>query len=155
MAMFGGGSISNKTSRLYQLLIEKDLAVSISGGVQATADPYLYDILTILPPGKSIDSVLQVIDDEIKRLQDKMVDDKEIKRAIKQAKALFAYGSENITNQAFWLGYASMFADHTWFDQYLPSIEQVNRESLLAAAQKYLNAEQRVIGIYRPKKNGK
>ena len=155
LAMFGGGSISNKTSRLYQLLIEKDLAVSISGGVQATADPYLYDILTILPPGKSIDSVLQVIDDEIKRLQDKMVDDKEIKRAIKQAKALFAYGSENITNQAFWLGYASMFADHTWFDQYLPSIEQVNRESLLAAAQKYLNAEQRVIGIYRPKKNGK
>ena len=155
LAMFGGGSISNKTSRLYQLLVEKDLAVSISGGVQATADPYLYDILTILPPGKSIDSVLQVIDDEIKRLQDKMVDDKEIKRAIKQAKALFAYGSENITNQAFWLGYASMFADHTWFDQYLPSIEQVNRKSLLAAAQKYLNAEQRVIGIYRPKKNGK
>ena len=155
LAMFGGGSISNKTSRLYQLLVEKDMAVSISGGVQATADPYLYDILAILPPGKSIDDTLKVIDEEIKRLQDKMVDEEEIRRAIKQAKALFAYGSENITNQAFWLGYASMFADHTWFDQYLPSIEKVNRERLLKTARKYLNSEQRVIGIYHPRNNGK
>ena len=41
----------------------------------------------------------------------------EIARAIKQARALFAYGSENITNQAFWLGYAEMFASYDWFTE--------------------------------------
>lgn len=155
LSMFGGGSISNKTSRLYQLLIEKDKAVSVSGGIQATADPYLYDILSILPPDKSIKEVLNIIEAQITRLQNELVDKQEIERAIKQAKALFAYGSENITNQAFWLGYASMFADHTWFDNYLPSIEQVSPEKIRQTAQKYLKTDQRVIGIYRPKNNGK
>jgi zinc protease len=153
--MFGGGSISNKTSRLYQLLVEQDKAVSISGGLQATIDPYLYDILAILPPGQPVEDTLQVIDDEIKRLQDHKVSPKDIQRAIKQAKALFAYGSENITNQAFWLGYSSMFAEPTWFDQYLPNLEKVDAERLLQAAQKYLSSEQRIIGIYHPKENGK
>jgi zinc protease len=50
LSMMGGGGVSNKTSRLYQALVEKDLAVSISGGVQATIDPYLYELLAILPP---------------------------------------------------------------------------------------------------------
>lgn len=155
LSMFGGGNVSNKTSRLYQLLVEKDLAVSISGGIQTTADPYLYDILTILPPEKSTKESLKVIDNEISRLQNELVTEEEIKRAIKQAKALFAYGSENITNQAFWLGYASMFADHTWFDNFLANIEQVNKDTLHQAARKYLNPKQRIIGIYHPRNNGK
>ncbi|MDK1029812.1 MAG: pitrilysin family protein, partial [Anaerolineae bacterium] len=36
--MFGGG-ISNKTSRLYRALVEKELTVSVQGGAQATIDP--------------------------------------------------------------------------------------------------------------------
>jgi zinc protease len=39
--MFGGGGISNKTSRLYHNLVERELAVSIHGGLQATLDPFL------------------------------------------------------------------------------------------------------------------
>ncbi len=155
LAMFGGGSISNKTSRLYRLLIEKDKAVSISGGLQATIDPYLYDILAILPTDKPVETVLKVIDEQIDSLQNEKVKDEEIARAVKQAKALFAYGCENITNQAFWLGYASMFADHTWFDQFIPSLERVDAENLMQTARKYLNSERRITGIYRPKENGK
>ncbi len=155
LAMFGGGHISNKTSRLYQLLVEKDLAVSVSGGPQATIDPYLYDILAILPPDQSVDDVLKVVDEEIARLQNEAVREEEIARAIKQAKALFAYGSENITNQAFWMGYASMFADHTWFENYISNLEKVNTETLLKTARKYLDSEHRIIGVYRPKDNAK
>ena len=38
--MFGGG-ISNKTSRLYRALVDKELAVSVHGGATATIDPFL------------------------------------------------------------------------------------------------------------------
>jgi len=155
LAMFGGGSISNKTSRLYQRLVEKDLAVSVSGSLQATIDPYLYDILVILPTDKTIDATIKAIDEEILKLQNIPIDEEEIQRAIKQAKALFAYGSENITNQAFWLGYASMFADYSWFDAYLPNLEQVHAKNLLRCAQRYLNSNRRLIGIYRSKNQGK
>jgi zinc protease len=153
LSMMGGGSVSNKTSRLYQALVEKDLAVSISGGVQATIDPYLYEMLAILPPDKSTDTALKTIDREISRLQQEKVSPQEIARAVKQAKALFAYGSESITNQAFWLGYASMFADHTWFETYIQQIEQVSPEQIINFAQRYLDPDHRIIGIYRPKNN--
>jgi zinc protease len=155
LSMMGGGSVSNKTSRLYQALVEKDLAVSVSGGVQATIDPYLYEILAILPPDKSVDKALGSIDREIERLQQEKVSPQEIARAVKQAKALFAYSSESITNQAFWLGYASMFADYSWFENYIQSIEQVSAEQILNFAQRYLGNDRRIVGIYRPKNNRK
>ena len=155
LSMMGGGGVSNKTSRLYQALVEKDLAVSISGGVQATIDPYLYELLAILPPERSTDAALKTIDREISRLQQEKVSPQELARAVKQAKALFAYGSESITNQAFWLGYASMFSDHTWFETYIQRIEQVSPEQIIAFAQRWLDPEHRIIGIYRPKNNRK
>ena len=50
--MFGGGGVSNKTSRLYRALVENNLAVSVGGGMQATIDPYLYDLsITVHPSG--------------------------------------------------------------------------------------------------------
>lgn len=152
LSMMGGG-VSNKTSRLYQALVEKELAVSISGGVQATIDPYLYELLAILPPEKSTDAALKTIDREITRIQQEKVSPQELARAVKQAKALFAYGSESITNQAFWLGYASMFADHTWFETYIQRIEQVSPGQILEFAQRWLDPDHRIIGIYRPKNN--
>lgn len=154
LAMFGGGSISNKTSRLYQALVEKDLAASISAGVQATVDPYLYEILAILQPHHPLEKVQKIIDSEIDCLKNGMVSEEEIRRAIKQAKALFAYGSESITNQAFWLGYASMFADYTWFENYLMQLEQVTPQRVSETARKYLDSDRRITGVYKPRKNG-
>jgi zinc protease len=148
--MFGGGSVANKTSRLYQELIEKDLAVNVSGGLAATIDPFLFEISITVHPQHSVDGVLSAVDREINKVLEKKVEEKEIRRAIKQAKALFAYGSENITNQAFWMGYSNMFADYRWFETYIESLESVSDTDILSKAQQYLNPERRVIGIYQP-----
>ena len=148
--MFGGGGVSNKTSRLYRLLVEKERAVSITGGLQATIDPFIYDTIATIHPKSSADQILAAYDDEIRRLQDQPVPQAEIARAIKQARALFAYGSENITNQAFWLGYAEMFDHYDWFTGYLERLAQVSAEDVQRAAQRYLLPERRVVGVYLP-----
>ncbi len=148
--MFGGGGISNKTSRLYRALIEKDLAVSVHGGIQATIDPYLYDVTITVHPHSSVDEVLEVFDSNIDVLQNEQVSAQDIAIAVKQAKALFAYGTENITNQAFWLGYAEMFAHYDWFTQYLEKIQQVTAEDVLRIARTYLKPGSRVVGSYLP-----
>jgi len=150
LSMFGGGSISNKTSRLYKRLVENDLSVSVSGGLQATIDPFLYDILAITVPDTDVRNIINTITEEIDRIQNNSVTQAEIDRAIKQAKALFAYGSESITNQAFWLGYASMFADYSWFDDFIIKLEGITKEHIQSAARKYLDSEHRIIGIYYP-----
>lgn len=148
--MFGGG-LSNKTSRLYQTLVEQELAVSVSGGIQATIDPYLHGIVAIVHPQHTADEVIAAIDDEIHRLQDDLTDPAELARAVKQARALFAYGSESITNQAFWLGFSEMFASYDWFLDYLDRLAAVTPEDVQKIAQTYLRPKNRVLGIYLPK----
>jgi zinc protease len=148
--MFGGGGISNKTSRLYRSLVEKELAVSVHGGLTASADPFLYSVVITVHPKRKPEEALAAFDDEIRRTQDEPIPMSEITRAIKQARALFAYGSENITNQAFWLGHAEMFATYDWFLTYLEKLAKVTPAELQEAAQKYLRLQNRVVGTYIP-----
>jgi zinc protease len=148
--MFGGGGITNKTSRLYRALVEKELAISVHGGLSATLDPYLYDLTLIVHPQTPPAVLLSALDDEIKRIQDQLVSSDEIARAVKQARAMFAYGSENITNQAFWLGYSEMFASYDWFLTFVSELEKVTPADMLRAAQQYLTPTRRVVGTYLP-----
>lgn len=151
--MFGGG-ISNKTSRLYRALVEGELAVSVYGGLQATIDPFLHTITIYVRPGCSVETVLSKLEDEIKRLQDAPPSPDELARAVKQARALFAYGSESITNQAFWMGFSEMFASYDWFTGYLDNLAAVTPGDVQRMAQVYLRPQNRIHGIYLPTGDG-
>ncbi|MBN2386305.1 MAG: insulinase family protein [Anaerolineales bacterium] len=152
--MFGGGGVSNKTSRLYQALVEKELAVSVGGSLLPTADPFLYTVTITVHPLRKPEEALEALDAEIRRLQEEPVSSDEIRRAIKQARALFAYGSESITNQAFWLGNAEMFASYDWFLTYLDHLARVTPARVQKAARKLLLPRNRVVGIYLPHQEG-
>ena len=150
LSIFGGGGLSNKTSRLYRELVEKELAVGVGGTILTTVDPYLYSFSITVQPDRKPDQVLSAFDEEVKRLQDEPVPAEEISRAIKQARALFAYQSENITSQAAWLGHAEMFANYDWFLTYLEKLSKVTPVDIQTAAQKYLRSQNRVVGTYVP-----
>ena len=152
--MFGGGGISNKTSRLYRAILDKDLAVGVHGGSSATIDPFMYTFTITGHPTNHLDQALAALDDELKRLQDEPVSPDEVARAIKQARAMFAYGAENITNQAFWLGYAEMFANYSWFTTYLEKLSQVTPADVQRAAQTFFQPRARVVGTYLPNGTG-
>jgi zinc protease len=149
-----GGTISNKTSRLYRALVEGELAASVSGNLSPTIDPYLYSILMTVRADRDPEQVLMGFEEEIHRLLENSIREDELKKAIKQAKALFAYGSESTTNQAFWLGYSEMYADYSWFEEYLDRIAEVTVDQVLEMARKYLLPTNRVVGIYRPTSGG-
>jgi zinc protease len=151
--MFGDG-ISNKTSRLYRALVEKELAVSVHGGLTATIDPFLYIILLTIHPRHPAADALQAMDSEIQRLQDAPPPASEVNRAVKQARAMFAYGSESITNQGYWLGFAEMFATYDWFVNYLDRLAAVTPEDVQRIAQTYLRVQNRVVGTYLPTGTG-
>lgn len=147
--MFSGG-ISNKTSRLYRALVDKELAVSVRGGAQVTIDPYLYNLTMTIHPKRKAEEALAVMDGEIERVKAEKVSKEEISRAIKQARALFAYGSENITNQAFWMGFSEMFADYNWFETYLDKLSAVTVKDIQRVANEYFRPQSRVVGTYVP-----
>jgi zinc protease len=148
--MFGGGSIPNKTSRLYRSLVESQIAVAFSGDYVASIDPYLFTISVIMNPDHSVAEALDVIDSEIQRIKDGDIQESELQRAAKQARALFAYGCDNITNQGYWLGYSEMFDSYSWFENFVSSLEKVSKEDVINIANQYLGKNQRVIGVYTP-----
>ncbi len=152
--MFGGGGISNKTSRLYRALVDKQFAVGFSGGSSPTVEPYLYSIALTVHPKRKPDEALDALDAEILKLQQQLVSPAEIRRAIKQARANFVYGSENITNQAFWLGYAEMFATYAWFESYLENMARITAQDVRRVAREYLRPQSRVVGTYVPQGKG-
>ena len=147
--MFGGG-ISNKTSRLYRALVDKEYAVSASGGAAVTFDPFLYTFTLTVHPRRKPEETLAALDEELKKIRDELVPQEEITRAIKQARALFAYGSENITNQAFWMGFAEMFATYDWFTNYLKKLGKITPRDIQRVAREYFQPRNRIIGIYIP-----
>jgi zinc protease len=147
---FGSGGISNKTSRLYRSLVEKEKAVGIFGGGQVTIDPFLYTTTITIHPKSDPDQVLRIFDAEIKRIQEEPIPEADIQRAIKQARAIFAYGSENITHQAAWMGFSEMFADYRWFEKYLDELAGVTPADIQRVAQTWLTHQQRLVGTYLP-----
>ncbi|HTP03342.1 MAG TPA: pitrilysin family protein [Anaerolineales bacterium] len=152
--MFGGGGISNKTSRLYRTLVDKQYVVGFSGGANATVDPFLYYLSLTIHPKRKPEEALSAMDEQIRLIQEEPVTRDEIRRAIKQARANFAFGTENITNQAFWLGYAEMFAAYDWFESYLENLARVTPKDVQRVARQYLRPQARVVGVYMPTGDG-
>ena len=150
--MFGSGGVSNRTSRLYLNLIEKEFAVSLSGGLNASIDPSTFDLYLTLHPAHSPQELLSKLDEQLDLIVDGKITQNELDKAIKQARALFAYGSDNITNQAFWMGYSHVFANYDWFTSYIDQLTRVRLEDVARIARHYLDPSHRVIGIYHPEK---
>ncbi|HKJ37437.1 MAG TPA: hypothetical protein VJ972_01560, partial [Anaerolineales bacterium] len=112
--------------------------------------PFLYSFTLTIHPKRKPEETLAALDKELERIKQEKVTKAEIARAIKQARALFAYGSENITNQAFWMGYSEMFAGYGWFENYLDKLSAVTAKDIQRVANQYFNNQSRVVGTYVP-----
>ena len=147
MNMFSA-SPPNRTSRLYQALVERELAASVSGAYSPTLDPYLYRLAVTVRGGRTGAEVEAALDAEMERIRREPVSAAELERAIKQTKAQFAYSSESVTNQGFWLGYAAVVADTDWFQTFLDRVEAVTVEEVQRVANDYLSPTNRTVGHY-------
>lgn len=148
--VFGGGGTSNRSSRLYKALVQSGLAASVGGNLTPSVDPYLYIFYATVRAGQAPAAVEHALIAEIDRVRQEPVSEAELKKAIKQAKALFAYGAESVTNQGFWLGFTEILQDYTWFDTYIPRLEAVTVADIQRVAQKYFAPTNRTVGHFIP-----
>jgi zinc protease len=146
----GGGGVDNKTSRLYKSLVETEITASIHGGMVPTIDPYLYEFTAAIRDGRTLQEAEHALEDEIERIQNERITPAELEKAKKQARALFAYGTERVTSQAFWLAFAENFAGYEWFENYVEQLETVTIEDVRDVAQRYLRPQNRTVGWFVP-----
>ncbi|RPI50722.1 MAG: insulinase family protein, partial [Chloroflexi bacterium] len=138
----------NRSSRLYRALVESGLAVSLSGSMPAMLDPYLYQVSATVRAGNNPSQVEEAMDREIDRVLEQPISEAELETAIKQTKAQFAYSSESVTNQGFWLGYSAIVADTGWFESFLERVEAVTVQDVQRVAQAHLRRSNRTVGHY-------
>jgi zinc protease len=148
---FMGGGLTNKSSRLYGALVATELAAGVSGSLIPTVDPFVYNLSAVVRPGHTPDEVEEALDAELARVAAEQVTPDEVAKAIKQAKAQFAYSSESVTAQALWLGFSEIFADHSWFANYIANLSGVTADDVQRVAQEYLTRSNRTVGWYVPK----
>ena len=75
---------------------------------------------------------------------------KELDKAKKQARAAFAYGTESVTNQAYWLAQSAVLKDYEWNDSYVSRLEAVTLDDIQEATQRYFVPQKRVTGWLVP-----
>jgi zinc protease len=148
---FGGGGVGNKTSRLYQALVKTELAAAISSGLLPSIDPYLYYIDVTLREGHALEEVEAALFVEFDKAIRGEITQAELDKAKKQARALFAYSGETVTNQAFMLAYYEhVTGDYDWFLTFEERLRAITLDDVHEVAQKYLRPSQRTVGWFVP-----
>lgn len=147
----GGGSVGNRTSRFYKALVKTQLASSISSGLLPSIDPYLYGIDATVRDGRTLEEVEAALFAEIDKAINGNITQAELDKARKQARALVAYSTETVTNQAFWLSYFEHIAgDYEFFLSFEERLRAVTLDDIHAVARTYLQPSQRTVGWFVP-----
>jgi len=147
--MLGGGG-SNASSRLYRALVDTELAIDVSGSLIPAIDPFIYLLASTVRAGHTPAEVEAALDAELTRIVNEPVNEEELAKALKQAKAQFVYGSESVTNQGYWYGWSEIFADYAWFETYLDRLAAVTVDDVQRVANAYLGRNNRTVGYYIP-----
>ncbi|MSP12729.1 MAG: insulinase family protein [Chloroflexi bacterium] len=149
MSFFSGGGPSNRSARLYRALVETELAAEVDTSMEATTDPFLYSFTVTAREERSLDEVEAALWVEIERIQQEPITSQELARAIRQSQAEFAYATESVSDQAFWLGYSQVvLGDHRWMEGFLEKLAQVTQADVQRVAQTYLTRRNCTVGCY-------
>ncbi|MCX6049827.1 MAG: pitrilysin family protein [Chloroflexi bacterium] len=149
MGLFGGWG-NNRSNRLYKALVDTQLTVDVSSSYRPTVDPDLFSFYATLAQDVDHQQVEEAIWSEIQKIQQEGVTAAELTKAIKQTKAQFAYSSESVTYQAYWLGFSEIIADTTWLEDWLDKLLAVTAEDVQRVAQAYFVRNGQTIGWYLP-----
>ncbi|HEY3083544.1 MAG TPA: pitrilysin family protein [Chloroflexota bacterium] len=154
MGMMGGRAPMGRSSRLYRALVDAGLASHARSSFGLTHDPFLFEISATLRAGVRLDAVEAVAFRVVDELAADGPGEDELARVKKQARAQFAYGTETVTSQAYWLGSLELVHNHRLLDEFLDRIDAVTAEDVRRAAQAYLTEPNRTVGWLEPASPG-
>jgi zinc protease len=149
LGLFGGGG-NNRSNRLYRALVDTELAVGVGSSFRPALDPDLFSFYVTLAPGVSHQQVEDVLWAEVHKIQTEGVRADELQKAIKQTKAQFAYSSESVTYQGYWLGFSHLVTSLDWLDTWLDNLTAVTAAAVQRVAQTYFTPERQTVGWYLP-----
>jgi len=143
-----------RSSRLYQSLVEKQLATTANAGNPSLRDPFLMTFSATARPGVTVERLEKALVDEAERLKNEPVTAVELARAKNSIEADFIFQNDSVTSQGNQLGYWDMTVDWKFVTTYLQRIRALTPADLQRVAQKYFVSESSTIGHFIPTAGG-
>src|SRR5262249_1442625 len=132
--VLGGGV----TSRLYQALVEKSLALSVNVIAWQLRDPALFSVFAPVRPGIEPAAVESAIREEVQRIARDGLREAEAEKARTQIEADVIFDRDSSDQIAASLSEAIAVADWEWYADYPSVIRSVTRDEIQRMAQIYL-----------------
>lgn len=141
-----------KSSRLYKKMVDdKREAMQVIAFNDSQEDYGVY-MMAAMPLGNiSLEQLGKSMDEEITRLQNELISEKEYQKLLNQFEKYFVGSNSNMQGIALSLANSYMFYNNTdRVNQTLDLYRKVTREDIRRVAQKYLNPNQRLDLDYLP-----
>ncbi len=140
-----------RSSRLYQALVEKKLALNVSAFMQDSRGPGLFSVMAMLPPGGKVEPVESAITEAIARIQADGVTPEELERAHVQLRAGSLFRLQTALGRANALSAdAVYYNDPNRINTLSQRYQAVTAADVQRVARKYLNKDNRVVLITEP-----
>jgi len=141
-----------QSARLYRdLVYERQIAQYASAGNDSVSkDPETFSFSAGVMPGKTAEEVEKAIYEEIEKLKNEPITEREMQKAKNQIESSFIMGQDSNFNRAMMLGRYESVASWRLLDQYLAGINAVTADDVKRVVAKYLTADNRTVGILVP-----
>lgn len=141
---------SGRSGRLYQKLVESQIAVGVDASAPTLKDPSLFLATATARPGGKSEDVEKALTDELERLKKEPVTAEELQRAISQLEADYIYSRESVTTLADRIGFAEATKDWRYYVTYLDEVRKVTPATIQRVASQYFTADNRTVGWFVP-----
>ena len=139
-----------RSTRLYQALVNTGLASAVHGGFIPTHDPYLYTVSLTATEGVGLKTLEDAAFAELDRVRVHGVTEQEVAKARRQLRARLVFENDSITNIAHQLGYFATIADWRFCQDIVQGLEAVTVEQVCAVAAATLKPANRTVGWFDP-----
>ncbi|RUA08790.1 MAG: insulinase family protein [Flavobacteriia bacterium] len=148
---------NGKSSRLYKRLVdEKKMCLQVGAINRALEDYGLYIIFGMPLGNTDLDAILKEIDDEIVKLQNNLISERDYKKLQNKFENGFVNANSSVAGIANSLArYYLLYGDTNLINDEIKIYRSITREEIQKVARKYLNPNQRLVLKYLPKKDKK
>jgi zinc protease len=139
------------TSRLYQALVEKQLAVNVNSNADQHRDPGLFSVKVTVNPGVEPKNVEETVLTELNNVAGEGLSSEEVERAKQQILAQVAYNRDGTFNIAEQMSEAEAVADWRFYKDYAANLSRVKPSDVQRVARTYFSDDNRTVGYFIPK----
>lgn len=141
-----------KSSRLYKRLVDVEKKALELGSFNFSQEDYGTYFTYALPIGETtMDEIIDVFSDEIKKLQTDLISEREYQTIINKLENQYVSSNSNVEGVAHNLAtYYLLYKDVNLVNTEMDIYRSISREEIREAANKYLNDNQRLVLEYGP-----